>query len=88
MACKLIESARDSWRAVNAPHLVALVSAGAVFRNGALIERPGQPLLSRLIVESLLVTEIPEFVVVQVLQMAAPGVISMSPRVHSIGGAR
>jgi hypothetical protein len=27
---------------VNAPHLVALVRAGAVFRGGVLIERPGQ----------------------------------------------
>ena len=34
----------DRWRAVNAPHLVALVRAGAVFKNGKLIERPdGQP---------------------------------------------
>jgi hypothetical protein len=30
MAYKLIESAQDRWRAVNAPHLVALVRAGAV----------------------------------------------------------
>ncbi len=30
----------DGWRCVNAPHLVALVRAGAVFRDGALIERP------------------------------------------------
>jgi hypothetical protein len=37
---KLIEAAQDRWRAVNAPHLVALVRAGAVFRDGALIERP------------------------------------------------
>ncbi len=34
MAFKLIESAADRWRAVNAPHLVALVRAGAIFRNG------------------------------------------------------
>jgi hypothetical protein len=27
---------------VNAPHLVALVRAGAVFVNGKLAERPGQ----------------------------------------------
>lgn len=40
MAFKLIEAAQDRWRAVNAPHLVALVRAGAVFRNGVLIERP------------------------------------------------
>ena len=31
MAFKLIEAAQDRWRAVNAPHLVALVRAGATF---------------------------------------------------------
>jgi len=40
MAFKLIESAQARWRAVNAPHLVALVRAGAVFEKGKLIERP------------------------------------------------
>jgi transposase-like protein len=40
MAFKLIESAQDRWRAVNAPHLVALVRAGATFTGGKLIERP------------------------------------------------
>jgi transposase-like protein len=40
MAFKLIESAQARWRAVNAPHLVALVRAGAVFRDGNLVERP------------------------------------------------
>jgi hypothetical protein len=40
MAFKLIESAQTRWRAVNAPHLVALVRAGAIFLNGKLIERP------------------------------------------------
>ena len=40
MAFKLIESAQDRWRAVNAPHLVALVRAGATFVNGKLVERP------------------------------------------------
>jgi transposase-like protein len=40
MAFKLIESAQTRWRAVNAPHLVALVRAGATFHNGKLIERP------------------------------------------------
>ena len=40
MAFKLIESAQTRWRAVNAPHLVALARAGAVFKNGKLIERP------------------------------------------------
>jgi hypothetical protein len=42
MALKLIESAQDRWRAVNAPHLVALVPAGATFINGKLVERPGE----------------------------------------------
>jgi len=40
MAFKLIEAAQDRWRAVNAPHLVALVRAGATFINGHLVERP------------------------------------------------
>ena len=34
MAFKLIESAQARWRAVNAPHLVALVRAGARFERG------------------------------------------------------
>jgi transposase-like protein len=42
MAFKLIESAQDRWRAVNGPHLVALVRAGAVFRKGVLIENEPQ----------------------------------------------
>jgi transposase-like protein len=42
MAFKLIEAAQDRWRAVNAPHLVALVRAGATFTNGRLVERPGE----------------------------------------------
>ena len=42
MAFKLIESAQARWRAVNAPHLVALVRAGARFENGKLIERPNE----------------------------------------------
>jgi hypothetical protein len=40
MAFKLIQAAQDRWRAVNAPHLVALVRAGAVFEAGKLVERP------------------------------------------------
>jgi transposase-like protein len=42
MAFKLIQSAQDHWRMVNAPHLVALVRAGATFMNGKLVERPGE----------------------------------------------
>ncbi|MFJ2833157.1 IS256 family transposase [Streptomyces sp. NPDC087263] len=40
MVFKLIESAQVRWRAVNAPHLVALVRAGARFERGHLVERP------------------------------------------------
>ncbi|WTY54010.1 IS256 family transposase [Micromonospora sp. NBC_01412] len=40
MAFKLIEAAQHRWRAVNAPHLVALVRAGARFEHGKLLERP------------------------------------------------
>ena len=43
MAYKLIDSAQQRWRAVNAPHLVALVRAGATFTKGKLVERPDQP---------------------------------------------
>jgi transposase-like protein len=39
MAFKLIEAAQHRWRAVNAPHLVALVRAGARFERGILVER-------------------------------------------------
>jgi len=40
MAFKLIQAAQARWRAVNAPHLVALVRAGAKFDDGKLVERP------------------------------------------------
>ncbi len=43
MAFKLIEAAQARWRAVNAPHLVALVRAGATFKHGKLVERTTQP---------------------------------------------
>ncbi|MGW3823105.1 IS256 family transposase [Streptomyces sp. NPDC004044] len=39
MVFKLIESAQNRWRAVNAPHLVPLVRAGATFERGVLVER-------------------------------------------------
>jgi putative transposase len=42
MAFKLLEAAQDRWRAVNAPHMVALVRAGARFEAGRLVERPAQ----------------------------------------------
>ncbi|MCZ0991869.1 hypothetical protein O1L44_00175 [Streptomyces noursei] len=40
MVFKLVESAQQRWRAVNAPHLVGLIRAGARFERGHLIERP------------------------------------------------
>jgi transposase-like protein len=40
MAYKLIDAAQTRWRAVNAPHLVALVRAGAVFHKGKLLDGP------------------------------------------------
>ena len=42
MAYKLIIAAQDRWRAINGPHLVALVHAGATFKKGVLIENPNQ----------------------------------------------
>ena len=39
LACKLIEATQERWRAINAPHLVALVRAGARFECGKLVER-------------------------------------------------
>ena len=42
MAFKLVEAAQARWRAVNAPHLVARVRAGARFANGHLVERPDE----------------------------------------------
>jgi len=42
MAFKLIESAQQRWRALNAPHLVALVRAGARFEKSKLLERPDE----------------------------------------------
>jgi putative transposase len=42
MAFKLLEAAQERWRAVNGPHLVALVRAGARFDKGVMVERPDQ----------------------------------------------
>jgi transposase-like protein len=42
MAFKLLEAAQDRWRAVNGPHLVALVRAGARFEKGVIVERDQQ----------------------------------------------
>jgi putative transposase len=40
MVFKLLQAAQGRWRAVNGPHLVALVRAGARFEKGKLIQRP------------------------------------------------
>ena len=40
MVFKLLEAAEQRWRAVNGPHLVALVRAEARFERGRLVERP------------------------------------------------
>jgi putative transposase len=42
MAFKLLEAAQGRWRAVNGPHLVALVRAGARFEKGVMVERPDE----------------------------------------------
>jgi putative transposase len=42
MAYKLIEAAQDRWRSVNAPHLAALVRAGARFEKGVIVERTNE----------------------------------------------
>jgi hypothetical protein len=39
MVFKLVESARERWRAITGASLVALVRSGATFRNGVLVER-------------------------------------------------
>jgi transposase-like protein len=39
MAYKLVRAAEERWRRINAPHLVPLVRAGAVFIDGQLQER-------------------------------------------------
>jgi putative transposase len=39
MGFKLLEAAEGRWRAVNGPHLVALVRAGASVERGKLVER-------------------------------------------------
>ena len=38
MIFKLMEAAQGRWRRLNGHHLVALVRAGAEFRNGKLVE--------------------------------------------------
>jgi putative transposase len=42
MAYKLLAAAQARWRSVNAPHLVALVRAGATFVDRLIIEREDQ----------------------------------------------
>ena len=43
MAFKLLESAQDRWRRINAPHLAAAVVAGVEFRNGERVKRDSHP---------------------------------------------
>jgi putative transposase len=38
MIFKLIEAAEGRWRRLNGHHLIALVRAGATFKNGELVE--------------------------------------------------
>lgn len=40
MVFRLAESAQERWRAVTAPHLVAVVRAGASFEKAHLVECP------------------------------------------------
>jgi hypothetical protein len=40
MAFTFIKAAQNHWHAVNAPHLVALVQAGATFDSGKHVKRP------------------------------------------------
>jgi len=42
MAYRLLDAAQARWRCVNAPHLVALVRAGATFVDGVKVEREDQ----------------------------------------------
>jgi hypothetical protein len=42
MVFKLVQAAEGRWRYVNAPHLVALVRAGAKFEKGVLAGRPDE----------------------------------------------
>ena len=41
-ASRLIIAAQDRWRAINGPHLVALVRGGAAFNEGVLAEIPNE----------------------------------------------
>jgi hypothetical protein len=54
MAFNLIESAHARWRAVNAPHLVALVRAGARFEQSRGLPAGRDSTLSQRIKSSLL----------------------------------
>jgi putative transposase len=42
VAHKLLEAAQSRWRAVNAPHVVAFVHAGAIFVDGIKVESEDQ----------------------------------------------
>ena len=38
----LRQATQDRWRAINRPHLVTLVRAGATFKKGVLVENPNE----------------------------------------------
>jgi hypothetical protein len=58
MAFKIIEVAQVGWRAVNAPHLVTLVGAGANFKN-KIVERSGdQPATTAALTEPLMAASV------------------------------
>ena len=42
IGCGPFIAAQDRWRAINGPHLVALVRAGATFKKELLVENPDQ----------------------------------------------
>lgn len=39
---ELMEAAQTRWRMLSAPHLVALVGAGATFESGTFVDRPDE----------------------------------------------
>jgi hypothetical protein len=44
MAYKLLESAEQGWRSINAPDLVPQVRSGAKFKDGKLVQTQDQQL--------------------------------------------
>ncbi|GHE13426.1 hypothetical protein GCM10010339_80300 [Streptomyces alanosinicus] len=62
MVFKLVESAQARWRAVNAPHHVALVRTGARFERGHLVERPATRFMADRVRAHQVVSESPAVV--------------------------